>query len=139
MVKNAKKMTLIENKYKIININLTSIDSSDPISDVPCGTCTKCCEVLTPFLTPEEVSSGLYPLSLIQPDKKMLLENPNVGPLVAMFKKSPTGGCSMFIDGKCSIYDIRPKSCRQFDCRKHHHPVTNEVAKEKFGIESVQQ
>jgi len=81
-------MTLKENKYKIININLTSIDSSDPISDVPCGTCTKCCEVLTPFLTPEEVSSGLYPLSLIQPDKKMLLENPNVGPLVAMFKKS---------------------------------------------------
>lgn len=139
MVKSVKKMTLKENKYKIININLTSVDSPDPISDVPCGTCTKCCEVLTPFLTPEEVSSGLYPLSLIQPDKNILQENPNVGPLVAMFKKSPTGGCSMFIDGKCSIYDIRPKSCRQFDCRKHFHPATIAVAKEKFGIEGIQQ
>jgi Fe-S-cluster containining protein len=67
----------------------------------------------------------------------MILENPNVGPLVAMFKKTPTGGCSMFIDGKCSIYDYRPKSCRQFDCRSHHHPATAKIAKEKFGIESV--
>jgi hypothetical protein len=129
--------TLKENKYKIININLTSIDSGAPISDVPCGSCTTCCEVLTPFLTPEEVTSGLYPLSLIQPDKHMILENPNVGPLVAMFKKTPSSGCSMFIDGKCSIYDYRPKSCRQFDCRSHHHPATSKVAKEKFGIESV--
>jgi len=43
----------------------------------------------------------------------------------------------MFIDGKCSIYEYRPKSCRQFDCRKHHHPATVSVAKEKFGIESI--
>jgi Fe-S-cluster containining protein len=126
-----------KNKYEIININLTSIDSGAPISDVPCGSCTKCCEVLTPFLTPEELTSGLYPLSLIQPDKNMISENPNVGPLVAMFKKTPTGGCSMFIDGKCSIYDYRPKSCRQFDCRSHYHPATINVSKEKVGIESV--
>ena len=137
MVKNVRKKILKENKYKIININLTSIDSGAPISDVPCGSCTRCCEILTPFLTPEEVSSGRYPLSLIQPDKNMILENPNVGPLAAMFKKSPTGGCSMFIDGQCSIYDHRPRSCRQFDCRSAGHPETNKVAKEKFGIERL--
>jgi Fe-S-cluster containining protein len=126
-----------KNKYNIITINLTSVDSGAPISDVPCGNCTKCCEVLTPFLTPDEVTSGLYPLSLIQPDKNMILENPNVGPLVAMFKKTPTGGCFMFIDNKCSIYDHRPRSCRQFDCRTQNHPETNKVAKEKFGIERL--
>lgn len=137
MVKNVRKKILKENEYKIININLTAINSSASISDVPCGSCTRCCEILTPFLTPEEVSSGRYPLSLIQPDKNMILENPNVGPLTAMFKKSPTGGCSMFVGGQCSIYDYRPRSCRQFDCRSAGHPETNKVAKEKFGIESI--
>jgi hypothetical protein len=59
--------------YKIININLTSIGSDEPIEDVPCGTCTKCCEMLAPYLTPDELSSGLYPLSLTQPDPVQLI------------------------------------------------------------------
>jgi len=117
--------------YKIININLTSIGSDEPIEDVPCGTCTKCCEMLAPYLTPDELSSGLYPLSLTQPDPAQLINNPNVGPIVTIFKKK-SGGCGMFIDGKCSIYDYRPIACRQFDCRKGHHPKLNDFAKEKF-------
>jgi Fe-S-cluster containining protein len=119
--------------YKIININLTSIGSNEPISDVPCGTCTKCCELLSPYLTPEEMNSGLYPISLTNPNEQQMLENPNVGPTVTMFKNR-SGGCAMFIDRKCSIYDYRPLSCRQFDCRKGHHPKLLAVAKEKFGI-----
>ena len=117
--------------YKIININLTSIGSDEPIEDVPCGTCTKCCEMLAPYLTPEELSSGLYPLSLTQPDPAQLINNPNVGPIVTIFKKK-SGGCGMFIDSKCSIYDYRPIACRQFDCRKGHHPKLIDFAKEKF-------
>jgi len=117
--------------YKIININLTSIGSDEPIEDVPCGTCTKCCEMLAPYLTPDEISSGLYPLSLTQPDPIQLINNPQVGPIVTIFKKKE-GGCGMFIDGKCSIYDYRPIACRQFDCRKGHHPKLIDFAKEKF-------
>jgi Fe-S-cluster containining protein len=117
--------------YKIININLTSIGSDEPIENVPCGTCTKCCEILAPYLTPDELSSGLYPLSLTQPDPAQLIDNPNVGPIVTIFKKK-SGGCGMFIDNKCSIYDYRPIACRQFDCRKGHHPKLNDFAKEKF-------
>lgn len=109
-------------EYKIININLTSIGSDEPLENVPCGTCTLCCEKLSPFLTPEEVASGLYPLSLLQPDEEQIRYNPNVGPIVVLYRKKE-GGCGMFIDGKCSIYDYRPKSCRQFDCRKGHHPT----------------
>jgi Fe-S-cluster containining protein len=116
-------------KYQIININLTSIGSDEPIEDVPCGSCTMCCEKLTPHLTPEEVASGLYPLSLIQPTLEQVAENPEVGPIVSLYRKRE-GGCGMFIGGKCSIYEYRPLSCRQFDCRKGHHPnIPNQLDK----------
>lgn len=108
--------------YNIIRINLTSIVSDEPEENVPCGTCTLCCEKLSPYLSPEEVASGLYPLSLIQPTEEQIKQNPNIGPIVSLYRKKE-GGCGMFVDGKCSIYDIRPKSCRQFDCRKNHHPL----------------
>jgi len=107
--------------YKIININLTSVSTDEEISDVPCGTCTKCCEILAPYLTPEEVSSGKYPLSLTDPTDLMRTEQPEVGPTVTMFRNK-NGGCGMFINNRCSIYEDRPFACRQFDCRKGHHP-----------------
>ena len=122
----------IVNIYKIININLTSVSTDEPIEDVPCGTCTKCCELLAPYLTPDEISSGLYPLSLVTPSEQQQMEEPKIGPTVTIFKNK-TGGCSLFVDGKCSIYEYRPLSCRQFDCRKGHHPKLKSVAKEKFG------
>lgn len=102
-----------------------SITTDNPISDVPCGTCTVCCELLSPHLTPEEIESDKYPISLTQ--------GPN-GFIVALFRNE-NGSCSMFKDGKCSIYEDRPKACRQYDCRKGHHPSTNHVAREKFGID----
>lgn len=116
-----------------INVNLTSITNNEPISDVPCGTCTLCCQVLSPHLTPAEVSSGKYPISLTMPSAELLTKDPSVGPIVTMFKNQK-GGCSMFVDGRCSIYHDRPIACRQFDCRKGHHPKTHHVAREKFGI-----
>lgn len=119
-----------------ININLTSIVSDEPISDVPCGTCNFCCKVLSPHLTPEEISSGKYPVSLVQPTEEMLQIDPTIGPIVTMFK-SKDGGCSMLIDEKCSIYEDRPLACRQYDCRKGHHSKTNRIASEKFNIENL--
>lgn len=109
-------------KYKIVNINLTSAGSDEPLEEVPCGSCTLCCEKLAPYLSPEEIASGLYPLSLIQPSEQELHANPEIGPIVTLYRKLE-GGCGMFIDGKCSIYETRPKACRQFDCRKGHHPT----------------
>ena len=107
--------------YKIININLTTSISDEPVSDVPCRSCVRCCELLSPFLTPEEIASGLYPLSLIQPSSGDMLVTPEVGPIVSLYRKKD-GGCGMLVDGQCSIYDHRPHACRQFDCRKGHHP-----------------
>lgn len=105
---------------RIININLTSMISDEPQVSVPCGSCTLCCDKLVPHLTPEEVASGLYPLSLIQPTDDQRSINSEIGPIVTVYKKI-SGGCGMFIDGKCSIYAYRPIACRQFDCRKGHH------------------
>jgi Fe-S-cluster containining protein len=109
---------------RIIPINLTSVESEEPIVNVPCGSCTVCCEMLSPFLTPEEVQSGLYPITLLNPDPT---HGDDAGPTVALFRK-PSGGCSMLIDKKCSIYDYRPLACRQFDCRKGHHPKIPNLA-----------
>lgn len=112
--------------FKILNINLTSVTTDEPIENVPCGSCTLCCEKLTPFLTAEEIDSGKYPISLIQPPEEFINENNNIGPIVAMYKNI-NGGCSMFKDNKCSIYESRPISCRQFDCRKNHHPSISNI------------
>lgn len=110
-----------------LSTNITAITSDEPIVEVFCGSCNLCCQLLSPHLTPDEISLGKYPISLIKS------QNPEEGPIVVMFK-SPTGGCSMFVDNKCSIYDNRPLACRQFDCRKGHHSKTNHIAHEKFGI-----
>ena len=107
--------------FDIKNINITSVKTDEKISEVPCGSCTLCCEKLSPFLTPEEINSGKYPISLISPTQEHLNLNPNVGPLVVLYRKKE-GGCGMFVNGKCSIYEDRPIACRQFDCRKGHHP-----------------
>lgn len=109
---------------RVKTVKLITISNDAPIEDVPCDSCTVCCEVLSPHLTPEEISSGKYPISLTH--------SPN-GPVITLFRK-PEGGCAMFVDGKCSIYDDRPIACRQFDCRKGHHPKTNEIAMKKFGV-----
>lgn len=102
-------------KKHVINVDLTAITSDAPVVDVPCKSCTVCCEKLSPYLTPDEISSGQYPISLT-----VLSNDQSCNPVVTMFK-SATGGCSMLIDGRCSIYNSRPVACRQFDCRKNHH------------------
>ena len=108
-------------KIHTININLTSVVSDEPEETVPCNTCILCCEKLSPFLSPEEIASGLYPISLIEPTIAQKKLNEDSGPTVVLYRNK-TGGCGMLVNGKCSIYDYRPKACKQFDCRKGHHP-----------------
>jgi Fe-S-cluster containining protein len=110
----------MKKEYKSIKINLTTVTTDTPIANVACKSCTYCCEVLTHFLTPEEISYGLYPLSLISPEESVLQEFSDAGPIVTLFKNK-NGGCAMLVDKKCTIYEYRPKSCRQFDCRAGHH------------------
>jgi Fe-S-cluster containining protein len=119
--------------YNIISINLTSITHNLEGADVPCGTCTKCCEILSPYLTTDEITSGKYPISLTTPLPEDILNEKDCGPVVTVYKNPITGGCSLLVNGICTVYDDRPRACRQFDCRKGHHPKLVDWAKEKFG------
>jgi len=67
---------------------------------VDCGTCTQCCrEPQNIELTPAELASPI-----LRHDGKYLL-------------RQPDGSCTHLIDGRCTVYDQRPRSCRSFDCR----------------------
>ena len=102
-------------KFKTIPIKVIIMEHDLPESNVPCESvkCTECCEKLSPFLTEEEFKSGRYIYTLLQsgdPEK----------PVIAIPRTDH--GC-IYLDRnkKCTIYDIRPKACRQFDCRSNHH------------------
>jgi FkbM family methyltransferase len=97
-----------------------TIKNDLPISDVPCGSCVDCCSKLTPHLTDEEFKSGKYAYTFME---SPLSEDP-----VITIPKGIHGGCMYLVNNKCSIYNDRPISCRQFDCRKietSHPKVTN--------------
>lgn len=110
-------------KQKVFYMQAYTIKSDEPISDVPCHSvqCTECCERLSPHLTEEEFLSGKYVYSLYDGgDPEM--------PAIAIPRTER--GCVYLSDNKvCTIYEDRPLSCRQFDCRKGHHPKINN----KFG------
>lgn len=75
-----------------------------------------CCETLTPYLTEEEVASGKYNYSITSPSSELGLDPTHNA--VITIQRGLGKGCAYFINQKCSIYDERPKACRQFDCRK---------------------
>jgi Fe-S-cluster containining protein len=110
-------------KFKSYQIHAISIERDDPESDVPCGDCIQCCVGLTPYLTPEEFQSGKYIYTF--------LSSPDGMPCIAIPRTE--SGCVYLVDRKCSIYESRPKACRQFDCRKGHYPKYKDIALEKFG------
>lgn len=109
--------------YKTFEIKAIAIERDIPYSDVPCHSvnCTECCERLSPYLTPEEFASGKYIYSFI--------DSGGDKPTIAIPRTEQ--GC-VYLDHnkRCTIYDIRPKACRQFDCRLNHSPViTNKFEK----------
>lgn len=111
-------------RYKTFEIKAVAIDRDIPYSDVPCHTikCTECCEKLSPFLTPEEFASGKYIYTLIDAGDTQK-------PAIAIPRTEH--GCVYLDHNKqCAIYDIRPKACRQFDCRLNHSPVIENKFKE---------
>lgn len=109
-------------RYKVIPIQAIIVESEEELSDVPCLTvnCTECCEKLTPYLTEKEILSGKYVYTLINAGG----ENP-----VFAIPRIESGCVYLNERKECTIYNHRPLACRQFDCRKGHHPkITNKFA-----------
>jgi Fe-S-cluster containining protein len=81
-------------------------------SDVPCGGCTACCTA-SQFIHigPDETETlARIPQALLFPAPLMPEGHVVLG-------HDERGHCPMLVDGRCSIYADRPRTCRTYDCR----------------------
>ncbi len=81
-------------------------------SDVPCGDCSACC-TSSQFvhIEPDEADTLAHiPAALLFPAPKLPAGHVLLG-------YDARGHCPMLVDGKCSIYEHRPRTCRTYDCR----------------------
>jgi uncharacterized protein len=94
---------------------LTGMESAlrgEADSDVPCGSCTACC-TSSQFvhIEPDEAEAlAVIPAELLFPA-------PGQPPGHVLMGYDQDGHCPMFVDGGCSIYEHRPRTCRVYDCR----------------------
>jgi hypothetical protein len=81
-------------------------------ADVPCDGCTACC-TSSQFvhIGPDETDTLAHiPSELLFPAPQR-----PAGHLLLGYDED--GHCPMLIDGRCSIYEHRPRTCRTYDCR----------------------
>lgn len=74
-------------------------------SSVPCGHCNICCR--WGYYTEVSYDQGDSPEleTEVSPDGRTVL------------RQKENGECFYLVEGKCSVYAIRPLTCRNFDCR----------------------
>jgi Fe-S-cluster containining protein len=81
-------------------------------ADVPCGTCNACCRAsYFIHIRPEETDT------LARIPKRLLFPAPGLPKGNFLMGHDANGRCPMLIDEQCSIYEVRPQTCRDFDCR----------------------
>lgn len=81
-------------------------------AQVPCGTCTGCCEASQFIhLTPDDTDA----LSRIPAELRFPAPGLPRGHQLMGYDEH--GRCPMLVDGACSIYEHRPRTCRTYDCR----------------------
>jgi uncharacterized protein len=81
-------------------------------NDVPCGECIACCRAsLFIHIRPEESDT------LKHIPKPLLFPAPGLPKGHVLLGFHQKGECPMLKDNKCSIYEHRPRTCRDFDCR----------------------
>lgn len=80
-------------------------------ADVPCGDCTGCC-TSSQFVLVEPTDTaarGHIPAELLFPAPGL--------PGHHVMGYDARGHCPMLDDGRCTIYEHRPRTCRTYDCR----------------------
>jgi uncharacterized protein len=79
---------------------------------VPCAGCTACC-TSSQFvhIAPDETDT----LAHIPPE--LLFPAPRLPRGHVVLGYDERGHCPMLLDGSCSIYEHRPRTCRVYDCR----------------------
>lgn len=80
--------------------------------DVPCGDCVGCCvSGYSVQLRPEDHRAR----ARIPADRVVSPPGFPAGHLTV--QPRPDGSCPMLHAGKCSVYDVRPQTCLDYDCR----------------------
>lgn len=79
---------------------------------VPCGECVACC-TSSKFIhiRPTDIES----LRVIP--KEIMFPAPGLPKGHYLLGYNESGYCPMFQEGKCAIYEFRPETCKQYDCR----------------------
>jgi hypothetical protein len=86
-------------------VGVSSFVRHFPNTHVPCGSCSACCRSEFDLNLNQADDPSLYLTEIGQKTGRLSL------------KKTADGACVYLQDGKCSIYDRRPITCRKFDCR----------------------
>jgi Fe-S-cluster containining protein len=81
-------------------------------ADVPCGSCNACCRgSFFIHIRPEELKT------LARIPKALRFPAPGLPKGHVLMGYNEKGHCPMLVEGQCSIYQDRPQTCRDFDCR----------------------
>jgi Fe-S-cluster containining protein len=108
-------------------------------TDVPCGSCRGCCRSsMFIQIGPEEVET------IRRIPKGLLFPAPGFPRGHVLMGYGDRGQCPMLSDGECSIYEYRPQTCRDYDCRvfaatglsvdEHNQPeIAHRVAEWSFS------
>jgi Fe-S-cluster containining protein len=85
---------------------------SDEDAEVPCGGCTACCRSsYFVHIAPDETDT------LRRVPRELLFPAPGLPEGHVVLGYDDNGHCPMLVEEGCSIYDDRPRTCRNFDCR----------------------
>ena len=89
-----------------------SLRSGNGGAEVPCGTCRGCCRSsMFIHIKPEETRTiQRIPRALLFPAPGLPKGNVLLG-------YDDKGQCPMLVGNECSIYEDRPQTCRDYDCR----------------------
>ena len=81
-------------------------------ADVPCGTCNACCRSsMFIHIRPEETQT------IRRIPRAVLFPAPGLPEGHVAMGYDDKGRCPLLVDDKCSIYEHRPQTCRDYDCR----------------------
>ena len=110
-------------------LSFTEPDAGVPDASVPCDNCpAPCCTTAnwTVFLTYTEAQRLPYTFARVKFPGGQEVE------FAAVLPRHPiTGACVFAVDGRCTVWAIRPAACRTYDCRKD--PALAAFAKVRFG------
>jgi hypothetical protein len=92
--------------------DITAVLEQGAESAVPCGDCSACCTA-SQFIhiEPDEARA----LARIPSD--LLFPAPGLPDGHVLMGYDQRGHCPMLVEGRCSIYEDRPRTCRAYDCR----------------------